>query len=385
MKWTHPNHQLDHIAAQLKPFEKIYIFGAGETGKSVYKSLLFLGLEIEFIDNDKKKASAVDGCNVISMDEYEKSRIEKEHIVVFAMRRYSYLELMKSFWRLGYLENRDFFYHDVFFKYYLNIVGSYFFEKIYINQISQMVTDYCSLRCRDCCMSIPYLKKHHVFTLEKLENDTDLLFKRVDYIQYWGPGGGEIFLFPQLGEFVDYVMRRYRKQIGEILLITNGTVIPTDETLSIIAKHQLEIKISDYSLVPGWKEKKDKFVNKLRRFGISYLERKMDHWIDMWGRNKNILPTIMDKRASEQFDRCDNTCREYFDGRLYYCMHGRYENLSKEQEEVEGLDFRDKDTTKKMIMEYNLGFLKNGYYEICGCCNGYFGINHNMIEVAEQI
>ena len=112
MKWTHPNHQFDHIAAQLQPFEKIYIFGAGETGKTVYKSLLFLVLEIEFIDNDKKKSSAAEGCSVISMEEFEKSRVEKEHIIVFAMMRDSYLDLnlIKSFWRLGYIENRDFFY-----------------------------------------------------------------------------------------------------------------------------------------------------------------------------------------------------------------------------------------------------------------------------------
>lgn len=385
MKWIYPNHQLDAVATQLKSFEKIYIFGAGETGRLVQKFVSFLGIEIEFIDNNKKRTATVDGCNVISMEEYETCRNEKAHIIILAMERHSYLGLIKKLWRLGYIENKNFFFHDVFLKYYLNVFSSYFFEKVYINQISQMVTDYCSLRCRHCCMSIPYLKNHYIFTLKKLEEDADLLFKNIDYIQYWGPGGGEIFLFSQLGDFLDYVIRRYRNQIGEVLLISNGTVVPTDETLSMIAKHKLDVKISDYSLVPGWEDKRDKFVNKLRLFDIAYSERKMDYWIDMWGRKTNIQSHIIDKGASVRFDRCDNTCREFFDGRLYYCMHGRYANLSKECEEVEGLNFRNEHITKKMIMEYNFGFLHEGYYKICECCNGYFGINHNRIEVAEQI
>lgn len=382
MKWTNKGHQFDKEGEKLKNIRTIYIYGAGKNGQSVLEAVSFLNIEIYFVDQDEaKQGKLINDCLVVSPEIFEQ-RQRNSSIVVFAVSRYQYVCLMKELLGEGMEENVDFFFYDVFLEFYLGIISVYKFQKVYIEQLTQMVTTYCSLNCKNCMMSIPYLKEKAHIDLEKLKQDADLLFKKVDFIKYYGPGGGEIFLYPQLEEFLKYIIERYSKQIGTILLVTNATVLPNESLVKFIAKNNLEISISSYEAVCGWKEKRDRFVEVCKKNGIRYYEQKQDSWIDM-GWNKK-----MEKQDPRKlFRECNMPCREFADGIEYYCIHGRYAGKAGKISCAgeEGLDFTEEETDKKVILEYNVGFSKKGYLGICGNCNGYFGINSQKIPVAEQL
>lgn len=387
MQWTNKGHQFDKIAEKLKSFQTIYIYGAGETGRNVAEMVSFLGTGICFVDRDKsKQLSGVNHNPVISPEEFDSKILcrEDQFIIVFAVKRYDYLYMAKHLLGEGYRENIDFFFHDTFLAMYLNILSVYKFNKVYIEQMTQMVTTYCSLRCKECMMSIPYLKNKKHTPLERLKEDADLLFSKVDFIKNYGPGGGEIFLYPDLGQFITYIIENYSNQIGTILLITNATVLPDKTVMKVIADNGLRIKISSYETVEGWKEKRDMFVALCEESGVAYYEQKIDAWIDMgWNEKKDLTK----HRAQFMFDQCSMICRGFKDGTEHYCLHGLYTNTARSICGANGeeLNFMDNYTDKKTILEYNLGYSRKGYLEICSQCNGYFGINKNQICVAEQL
>lgn len=145
MKWTNPGHQFDAIGSDLKNFQNIYIYGASDIGKYILKCVTFLKVEISFIDkNLEKQQKGVEGYQVYSPEEFKEKCAEHDDgfIVVFTVNRSNYLNLAKEFIRDGYRENVDFFFYDVFEKFYLNILSVYKFNKIFVEQLSLMVTTY---------------------------------------------------------------------------------------------------------------------------------------------------------------------------------------------------------------------------------------------------
>ena len=66
-------------------------------------------------------------------------------------------------------------------------------------------------------------------------------------------------------------------------------------------------------------------------------------------------------------------------------MQGHFADISKGIYEDQGLDFTKEETDKRLILEYNMGYLKKGFLNSCIQCNGYFGVNNKRIPVAEQL
>jgi molybdenum cofactor biosynthesis enzyme MoaA len=77
------------------------------------------------------------------------------------------------------------------------------------------------------------LKDHKTFSFETLRQNLDTLFNKVDYIQRINIIGGEAMLHPKLPMIIQHILH-YRDKIGYILIITNGTIIPTEELLSVL-------------------------------------------------------------------------------------------------------------------------------------------------------
>lgn len=68
--------------------------------------------------------------------------------------------------------------------------------------------------------------------------------------------GGEPFLYKQTPDIVEYISSRYSDKIGTFRMVTNGTIVPSDEVLERIARCKIEIKIDDYrDQVPRFNDK----------------------------------------------------------------------------------------------------------------------------------
>jgi organic radical activating enzyme len=107
-----------------------------------------------------------------------------------------------------------------------------------------MLTEKCSLKCKDCGNLMPHFKQPRHYEEESIAESMKRLSESVDGIRNLVLFGGEPFIHP---EFVDIC--RVAAEIDNALMITvitNGTIIPADEVLQQIHDLGICVQISDY-------------------------------------------------------------------------------------------------------------------------------------------
>ena len=110
----------------------------------------------------------------------------------------------------------------------------------------------------------------------------DCFFKKVDFIGEFVLIGGEPLLYRELAKSIEYIGEHYRKQMGNFCITTNGTIIPGEEVLIACRNNCVKFEISNYSKTLPWiKERQDKLIRELNKYGILYVLASEDgNWID---------------------------------------------------------------------------------------------------------
>lgn len=99
-----------------------------------------------------------------------------------------------------------------------------------------------------------------------------ILFSKVDIVREFVLIGGEPFLYKELSEIISYIGEKYRDKISIFSIVTNGTIIPTQEVLGLCQKHNVLVRISDYSETLEWvKERNMQLIDKLRQNKVSHI------------------------------------------------------------------------------------------------------------------
>lgn len=288
-----------------------------------------------------------------------------------------------EFDRAGLQENDRFFQGEVFQM----VFDVYKHGQIKIDRIEIFMTSHCTLNCEKCVAYIPYFKHSVVARLEDLKQDMDLLFGKVDYVFKLKLLGGECFLHPNLVEYVDYIYQNYHKQIGSIRVGTNGTIMPSDEIISMCKRNEVIVDISDYSQAILKFNKLEAVKEKLLEDGVKVdIKRTGEQWLDMG------FPVSRSKVEDEEalrthFEKCAMFCRQFADGKLFYCCSncaavkaGLYE-----LNENDYFDFKE-DFKQEELLEYELGYSRLGHTSFCSVCQGGSDeANPHHVEVARQI
>ena len=185
------------------------------------------------------------------------------------------MEYLKS---AGFEENKNLFQGEVFRKLY----DVYVLDEIRIDRIEIFLTSCCTLNCEKCISYIPYFKKPKITPLQQLKDDADLLFSKVDYVYKMKLLGGEVFLYPYLTEYINYLNDKYGDKIGSIRIGTNGTIFPGQAVLEMCERNNVTIDISDYTnAVPNICMLDD--VKKIcQEHGVAVdVKRTGEQWLDM--------------------------------------------------------------------------------------------------------
>lgn len=389
MKWENRGSELEIIGAKMKQKKTIIFYGVDEQTIEIFRKVEFLRCNVIFCDGNLAGQSI--GSSIIyTLDEILPKLLQKESFLVITTDdREEQILLKKKLILKELKENEDFFEAGVFERVYLPLWAYYSYGKCYVNFINHIPNYTCTLKCKNCSASIPYLKQKNP-DVEQMKREIDLFFSKVDFCYTYDCTGGETFIVSdQLVEVLSYLLQFYGDRIGKIAITTNATVIPTDNMLRFLAEHKdmLDINISEYQTVSGWKEKCDAFIDTLNAWKIPANLVKASSWIDFGFRETTLRKDNQEMEA--YFDECGNFCRAYINGKLYYCGHGHWANsafYSKEGlDDDEAINFRDENLTKSMILEYNLGYVPNGFLRICRHCKGWGTRNKCHIPVAEQI
>lgn len=397
MLWKNRGKELALFEEKLKEKRNIVFYGLSKEVPMIYERLSFLKIDFAFTF-DKYCG---ENLQIIKCGEETKigsfmdaiSLMGKKYLMIIAVGSPDERNAVKNKLILsGYLENIDFFDASFFLNMYIPILPIYVLcahEKCYIEQLNHPVNWKCTLKCKKCASCIPYYK-HENSTLAVLNEETDLLFKKVDFIETYDLTGGEAFLVQDLLlERMKYLLNNYGHQFGKLMCVTNATVMQNEEILDFIQenKDRIIIFVSNYPHLPGWQERSDRFMSKFSERGIS-LSRIMDKsWMD-FGFDEKIDLTLTQEELTTYFDLCPQNCRIYENGNLAYCADAYdaqmafYPDIDSKNEM---LNLKSEDVTKAEIVELFLGYQEKGYIEMCRHCNGWGSRNKKRVPVAEQL
>lgn len=391
MKWRNRGHELEQYREHLSGKIELLFYGMNEKMMEVYKRVIHfknIGVKISFYD-DSLKGRTIVGKKVGSfLDAIEKLRIGKSVMIISIGNFDEYSTLLRTLIKSGFIQNIDFYevldFQQIFIAVYFLCV----FDKCYVEQIGHTVNWVCTQKCKKCSASVPYLKQKNP-SIGQVKDEIDLIFSKVDYVHVYDLTSAETFLASDfLAEIIRYLFENYGNNFGEIWMVTNATVIPSENMLKILEAHKQDIRIivSRYDTVNGWSEKFAEFQSTLQNRGISFEMVCTNQWIDLGFGEADLVMT--EKEQEIYFDRCWTNCRTYQDGIIYFCAHGHAANMAfyKENDETgECMDIRAADVNKDVIVEYNLGYSEKGYLDVCRHCFGQYHRNRHYIPVAEQL
>lgn len=360
------------------PDKKLVVYGASVYGELAKAALEQMGILPDYFCDKSKKRKEYFSIPVITPEELNKLG-DISIIIASADFFYEIKEMLKS---MGFdvlydmslllkieldiskLSNRA---KEIYANrdYYLNIVSSQSGEKIVLNRIQYVVTEKCSLRCKDCSHLMPYYKCPQNADIQKDEAAFDLLLDHIDYIAELRILGGEPFINKEMHELIEEYFDN--PKIQTISIYTNGTIIPDEKTLVALKHENVKVHISDYKIN---QEKIQKLTSIFDEYKITYFVRSYDEWQDAGD-------TSYRGYSLEQVENHFSTCFErngytFLHGKLYRCprsAHGM--NLNAMPDAPENyIDLQNWSGNSTELKERIINLQNLKWLESCKYCSG---------------
>lgn len=340
-----------HIQRILYYVKPVMIFGAGRAGWYIMRVLQFHGVPIAgFIDNDPAKKTGFCGYPVVSRKEIS---LEQQPYIFVGVFLPGTAEAIRSQFESDgfkevFFETAAFLFtyltevagrncdrevlaqsiHALFDNYqhgpdnYGYCQGGYFVSPF----VTSVITQKCSLRCRDCAQLIPYYQKPVHFSPEVIVRDIRHYASAFDVVPEISLHGGEPFLHPDIPEICRLVSEI--PNVVYISFVTNGSILPNEETLKALADCGADVHISG-----GYGElssRREELTAALKRHGV-YCDTLFCSPTEMWSQP---APVSRRKRLRQENDamyqRCVATkiCCQLMDGELHRCplsMHATHQ------------------------------------------------------------
>lgn len=383
MKWNNKGHEFDTMYQNINNKKKLYLFGAGDYGKQFIKIVPPEFQIIGFIDNSKQKQRTVtEGYPCYPLEELQLKPNEGIIVTMSQIARVLPLEQLKKY---GYKKDIDYFTIEEF----ISVYNVYKNDKVYFSSISFLPSTICNLNCRNCLNFNPFAKSFYQRNIDELKKDVDLFFSCIDHIMLFHISGGEPMLYKYTAELIEYIDKNYGNRIDTLRTVTNGTVIPKEDTLKALAETSVEITVDDYrKAIPQFNGNFDKLIDKLNEYGIKHYINTVDRWIDL-APEKTDLSKLSDSKLIEHRDRCNQSWQELRNGKLYNCNYAAYAQVAgiageQDLEETYDLTAFTPDQKKELI-EFRLGYTEKGYTEFCKKCRGFTPENKTEVEPAVQV
>lgn len=203
------------------------------------------------------------------------------------------------------------------------------------------LTTRCTLRCRDCANRAQFYgspwRQHFDYDSKTLLRDLDSLLVSVSEIGRIRLMGGETFLYPDLPEIILFLSRS--EKVRTVNIVTNGTIVPSDEVFTCIKETGTTVTISDYGSLSA---KKEQIVAELEKRGIEYnIDFTDGAWCDAGSHEpRGRTP----KELRRLYHACGIAiyCKHIVNGRIYACsIAAHLDNLGlKPDDPAESVNLR---------------------------------------------
>lgn len=369
--------------------EPVVIYGAGTFGEYTLLALRQQGIEPVCFCDRGKKGEIIQGIRVC-----EYSYILNINNVIVLLAVGTALKEVKEFLQKKGITNIFSIYQFVFDNKFLDInqVSAerrdlYYFKHLYqfalehlenedmgMFSLDWVITEKCSLRCRDCANLMQYYESPNNYSVAELQKNLDRVLQITGKIFDLRVLGGEPFMNPDLKEILGKYLDDNR--VINITLYTNATILPRDNMLKVLKHSKVKCQISNYG---GIVKNFDNFISVMVDNRIRYTVTEAGLWQDL-GKLENREKNEMEMKAT--FLRCEcNNIPTLLKDKIYRCpfsAHGRNLDAIPDMEE-DRVDLYGSDEYIGKKLQYLLQEKTFDY--ACGYCNGRSG---GSIEPAIQ-
>jgi len=227
-------------------------------------------------------------------------------------------------------------------------------DGLFLHTVDIMITEKCTLRCRDCSNLMQYYKHPANCDTVELFDSIDKLCSIVDEVNDFRVIGGEVFLNKDWYLIVNRLVDKNKAR--KILIYSNGTIIPRN--IDKMKTTNVLFLITDYG--KDLSRKKDDMIKLLKKLNISYHSFEAKGWTNCAEIAKHERS---EKENLDLFSRCcANDLLTLSNGRLYKCPFAA--NLSRLNViDVDYVELNDKERIKNFIG-------KRISLAACDYCNG---------------
>lgn len=274
-----------------------YVYGCGLAGRWAVDYLMLNGANIlGFIDSDSKKADfEYSGIKVWS-PKILSSNLECDLLVNSIVDIQDNNELLLELFGIKYmplghiLSSIDISSTELsdsaedsslqYLHYSLDAVRSChlnFLDKstVYMRSIDIVVTERCSLKCKDCSNLMQYYGKPSNFSLEEIIKDIETLLSSVDFIYEFRVIGGEPFVNNKIYEILEYLCSF--DKVNRASIFTNATIPLNEEKILSLPVKKLSFSITDYG---DHSKQISNYKTILDANSISYRIHPPEYWTD---------------------------------------------------------------------------------------------------------
>ena len=180
------------------------------------------------------------------------------------------------------------------------------------------ITTKCSLRCEKCAAGMQYISEPMDVDFNTVIDDFNRMIELIDWTDRLSIIGGEPFLNRNLDIILQNINLNplSKKKIGYVQIITNGTIVPSDDICKAIADTGTLVFISNYGRLS---RSLDQLCNKLCAYGITYAVSDKSMWSDCEQLNDNCIVQDTKTRLFRRHEDCCERCHEVFRGKFYLC------------------------------------------------------------------
>jgi hypothetical protein len=177
--------------------------------------------------------------------------------------------------------------------------------------------------------------------------------------------GGEPFCNPEIYKYIE-MLDDFKSKYEWIIVLTNGTIIPSKQTIETLKGRKLFVRISDYQTP---KNQIDTLTDLLDKNGVLYSVTKWDKWQDC-GSLKNYGRTV-EKNEEILRNCCVSNVPAIVDGKLFRCPYSgnMYTLLGHEVNIPDFVDLLN-DEPPDRILEKIRHLMSRKYLRACNFCGG---------------
>jgi organic radical activating enzyme len=185
-------------------------------------------------------------------------------------------------------------------------------DRIFFRSVDIVITERCSLRCRDCSNLMQYYERPQNVGMDEAIGSIDAFCAAVDDIHEFRVIGGEPFMNKNYPAVVRHLVSK--ENVKRIVIYTNGTIVPKGDQLAALAHEKVMILLTDYGPLSP---KSAELIEVLKANNIDYFARPADGWSEC----ASIMPHHRtEEKQKEVFASCcAKNLYTLSEGKLYRC------------------------------------------------------------------